>query len=51
MNKNDGLFDKKQEIEQAVARQFDMNNAKKNKQNTDKNAKCGGSAVHSRKEV
>ena len=40
--------EKKQEIEQAVAHQFDMQNAKKNKQNTDKNAapKCG-----SRKEV
>ena len=41
--------EKKREIEQAVARQFDMLNAKK-KQNTDKNAKCG-SAVHGRKEV
>lgn len=43
--------EKKKEIEQAVARQFDMRNAKKNQQNTDKNAKCGGSAVHGRKEV
>ena len=42
--------EKKQEIEQAVARQFDMRNARKNEQNTDKNAKCGN-AVHSRKEV
>ena len=36
---------KKQEIEQAVARQFDMRSTKKNQQNTD------GNAVHSRKEV
>lgn len=46
--------EKKQEIEQAVARQFDMRNAKKNKQNTDKNTapKCGSSnTAHSRKEV
>ena len=37
--------EKKQEIEQAVARQFDMRSTKKNQQNTD------GNAVHSRKEV
>lgn len=49
--------EKKQEIEQAVARQFDMHSTKKNKQNTDENAvrgsnaNYGSNAVHSRKEV
>ena len=49
--------EKKQEIEQAVARQFDMRSTKKNKQNTDgnavrgSNANYGSNAVHSRKEV
>ena len=49
--------EKKQEIEQAVARQFDMHSTKKNKQNTDENAARGSNAnygsnsVHSRKEV
>ena len=49
--------EKKQEIEQAVARQFDMRSTKKNQQNTDKNAvhssnaNDGSNAIHSRKEV
>lgn len=49
--------EKKQEIEQAVARQFDMHSTKKNKQNTDENAvrgsnaNYGSNAVHGRKEV
>ena len=50
--------EKKQEIEQAVARQFDMRSTKKTKQNRDENAvkACGSSmhgsnAVHSGKEV
>ena len=52
-----GTAEKKQEIEQAVARQFDMHSTKKNKQNTDENAvrgsnaNYGSNAVHSRKEV
>ena len=49
--------EKKQEIEQAVARQFDMHSTKKNKQNTDENAvsgsndNYGSNTVYSRKEV
>lgn len=49
--------EKKQEIEQAVARQFDMRSTKKNQQNTDKNAMHSSNAdydsntVYRRKEV
>ena len=43
--------EKKQEIEHAVQRQFDMHSTKKNKPNTDKNAVYSSNAVHSRKEV